>query len=144
VNRFLIDTDILSLYQREHPAVSVRIEAALRSRSVAVPLTVVAEQLAGRLAQLHSARTPADIARTSQLLSDAVLFFGNFPIQTTTPNAIEIYRSLRALKLNVGSNDLRIAAAALDAGAVVVTRNARDFGRVPGLTTADWSAAAAE
>jgi predicted nucleic acid-binding protein len=35
------------------------------------------------------------------------------------------------MKLNVGKNDLRIAAIAIVASAIVVTRNVLDFNRIP-------------
>ncbi len=43
------------------------------------------------------------------------------------------------MKLNVGRNDLRLAALALELGAIVVTDNIRDFVRVPGLSWIDWT-----
>ncbi len=43
------------------------------------------------------------------------------------------------MKLNVGHDDLRIAAIALENNAVVVTRNTRDFARVPELKVENWA-----
>ncbi len=52
--------------------------------------------------------------------------------------AMARFRWLVGLKLNVGPNDLRIAATALEYDLTVVTRNLRDFERVPGLQVENW------
>ncbi len=44
------------------------------------------------------------------------------------------------MRLNVGKMDLKIAAIALEHGCIVVTRNERDFRRVPGLVVENWAA----
>lgn len=53
--------------------------------------------------------------------------------------AILRFDNLLAMKLGVCATDLRIAAVVLENGAALVTRNLRDFRRVPGLTIEDWS-----
>jgi len=49
------------------------------------------------------------------------------------------FESLVSAKSNVKHNDLRIAAITKGIGAIVVTRNRHDFGRVPGLIIEDWA-----
>ena len=51
------------------------------------------------------------------------------------------YGQLKVMKLGVRAMDLRIAAVALENKAVVVTRNVRDFQRVPNLIVENWAAA---
>ena len=53
--------------------------------------------------------------------------------------AVAEFERLRRNKIRVGTQDLRIASIALSKNATVVTRNIRDFGRVPGLKIMDWS-----
>jgi tRNA(fMet)-specific endonuclease VapC len=46
---------------------------------------------------------------------------------------------MKRRKLKLGKMDLRIAATVLERAAILVTRNVRDFQRVPGLRTEDWT-----
>jgi tRNA(fMet)-specific endonuclease VapC len=64
---------------------------------------------------------------------------GRWRILPYTEAAIARVAQLKALRLNVRLMDLRIAAVAMENQAVVVTRNRRDFSRVPGLSVEDWS-----
>jgi len=50
----------------------------------------------------------------------------------------QAYRYLKTNGLLVGTNDLWIGAAALAFGKPLVTRNVRDFSRIPGLTLLDY------
>jgi tRNA(fMet)-specific endonuclease VapC len=56
-----------------------------------------------------------------------------------TRAAIARYESLKSMNLNVRKMDLRIAAIVLEQGSTLVTRNLRDFQRVPNLPIEDWS-----
>ena len=49
------------------------------------------------------------------------------------------FDSLTALRIRVGTMDLRIASIALSRGLTVLTRNLRDFRRVPGVIAEDWT-----
>lgn len=67
------------------------------------------------------------------------MFLRAFELLPYDENAEQCFADLRAQNLRVGSQDLRIAAIALANDACVVTRNQRDFERVPNLTLVDWS-----
>lgn len=83
---------------------------------------------------------PETIAVAYRKLSSSVTYFARFPILSFDLLEIALFHTLRKMRLNVGSMDLRIAAIALEANCTVITRNLRDFRRVPGLTVEDWSA----
>jgi tRNA(fMet)-specific endonuclease VapC len=107
-----------------------------------VVITVISleEQLSGWYRLLRQVTQPDDLARTYQNLIATVQFLARLPILPFQPAAIARCKQLIGMKLNVGRMDLRIAAIALEHGGIVVTRNKRDFARVPGLIVEDWSA----
>ena len=72
-------------------------------------------------------------------LRTTIEFFNTVDVLDFDRAAAEHYADLRSGKLRVGTQDLRIAAITLAAGGILVTRNRRDFERVPRLRVADWS-----
>ncbi|MEL6603180.1 MAG: type II toxin-antitoxin system VapC family toxin [Cyanobacteria bacterium J06614_10] len=62
--------------------------------------------------------------------------------ETTLPfdtDAIALFEKMRSRKVRVGTMDLRIAATALSNNLTLLTRNIKDFDKVPNLHTEDWT-----
>jgi len=135
---YVLDTDTLTLLQEGHPAVAGRFLEQSPQNTATTVLTVE-EQLSGWYTQLRKAKRPARLAWAYRRLADTGAFLANMRILTYDEQAMRRYEELRKAKLKVGLTDLRIAAVVLEHGAVLVTRNARDFRKVPGLHFEDWS-----
>jgi len=50
------------------------------------------------------------------------------------------FERLQKLRLRIGTMDLKIASIALAHNATLLSRNLKDFSKVPGLQVEDWSA----
>ena len=87
----------------------------------------------------HAAKHPHLRSRDQQLLDAILTSFEIFPL---TYQVVEIYGRLRAeLEFSgsaIGALDTFIAAQALSLAATLITSNAREFARVPGLQMEDW------
>ena len=134
----LLDTDSLTLFQHGPSPLEERVTAALPN-GLATTVISVQEQLVGWQAFLRSTKTDAQLAYAYQNLTNNVRTLSGIHIVTFSEAAIRRYNALLAMKLNIGKMDLRIAAIALEDDAVVITRNLRDFGRVPGLACENWA-----
>lgn len=135
---YILDTDTLSLHANGHPSVRAAVDAK-RPSELAITVISVEEQLSGWYALLRQVRSTQDQADVYLRMTVTVQTLSGLPIVTYSVPAIERFGRLLAMKLNVGRNDLRIAAIALEMGAIVVTRNERDFRRVPGLVVENWA-----
>jgi tRNA(fMet)-specific endonuclease VapC len=135
---YVLDTDTLTLYQENHPAVVGHL-AQHPPADIAITVLTVEEQLSGWYTRLRRAKDVDDLAAVYEHLTATAASLGRFRILSFTKPAILRFEQLRAAKLSVAKMDLRIAAVTLEVGGTVVTRNRRDFQRVPGLVIEDWS-----
>lgn len=128
---YILDTDHVTLHQYGHPQVLAKIQTHAASQ-LAITVVTVEEQMRGRLAQLG--RVGVDLSTAyAQLLKTAEYFCG-LRVLPFDPQAQRHFQQLREQKLRIGTLDLRIAAIVLWQEAVLVTRNQRDFERIPGLS----------
>ena len=135
---YLIDTDILSLFREGNPEVVRRVGLCLPGEVVTSVITIDEHQ-SGWYSLVRSAKKPNRLEHVYDSLIRATVFFSRLPVWNFTQAAIARFEGLKRSKHNVKKNDLRLAAIAFEAGATVVTRNLRDFTRVPSLVVEDWS-----
>lgn len=135
---YVLDTDTVQLFQNEHPLVIARVRAVAPG-DLAISVVTVEEQLSGWYAQLRQAKRPERLAWAYRRLAATVRFLSQIQIVDFDEPAIQRCEQLMKRKLKVRKTDLRIAATVLERGAILVTRNLRDFQRVPGLHIEDWS-----
>lgn len=133
---YILDTDHLSLYGRNHPQLITRLQ--LEQGRFATTAINVEEQLRGRLAQVAQARGTA-LSNTYQRLVETLLLLSEFQILPYNSNSHTIYQLLKAQRIRVGTQDLRIASIALTYDGILLTRNLQDFEKVPNLIVQDWS-----
>jgi tRNA(fMet)-specific endonuclease VapC len=136
--RFLFDTDHLTLYDHGHSRVRQRRNAEPRD-TVGISAVTIQEYLRGRLAALARHVSGSSQVQAYANLVASVQLFQQFPIAAFDLASQSHFQQLRALRPRIGTQDLKIAAIALANKLILLTRNRRDFGRIPGLSFDDWS-----
>ena len=134
----VLDTDIFSLYGRGHPNLDPRIDAH-PLEALAITVITVEEEMAGWYSLLRQARNADDEVRAYERLAAAVPVLARWRILPMSHPALARYEALKRMNLNVRKMDLRIAAIVLEVGGTLVSRNLRDFRRVPDLVVEDWA-----
>jgi tRNA(fMet)-specific endonuclease VapC len=97
------------------------------------------EQTLGAHNFINRAQTNTDTIRGYNLLIEILQGFASAPVLPFDAEAISIFDELRSQKVRVSTMDLRIAAIAISRDLVLLTRNVRDFSKVPKLVTEDWT-----
>ena len=129
--RRTLDTNICSYILRRHPADMVARFATLNREQLWLSAIVAAELRFGA-AKLGSPRFAAAVEA----------WLAGFELRPWPLEATHRYAQARAALERagqpIGGMDLMIAAHAMAEDSVVVTNNAREFHRVPGLAVEEW------
>jgi tRNA(fMet)-specific endonuclease VapC len=135
------DTDILSDILRDTPAVVAR-AALIDSVNQVVPVVVVEEVIRGRFATIRQAEAgkgKVTLEQAYDLFERSFRALATFRTLAYTDPADKLVGAFKRSRIRVGTRDLRIAAICIVHGATLVTRNARDYAQIPGLTIDVWN-----
>lgn len=137
----VLDTDHISLLQHHDSPHA----AALRQRVLALPTDEVAVTAATLEEQARSwislIGRYTDVRQQVAYYARFVAMFRFFAAWQILPfdeRAAEEFRRLRNERVRIGATDLKIAAITLVHAATLVSRNLRDFDKVPGLRAESW------
>jgi tRNA(fMet)-specific endonuclease VapC len=138
----ILDTDSISLLERSEHAPGARLRGRLlrlQPDNYATTIMSYEEQCRGWLGYLSRAKSVADQIERYRRLGQQLRNYCAFKILPFDERAAVEFQRLQKLKIRVGTMDLKIAAIALAHEAIMVTRNLRDFIKIPGLKIEDWT-----
>ncbi|ALF54644.1 nucleic acid-binding protein, contains PIN domain protein [Nostoc piscinale CENA21] len=135
---WILDTDSVSLFQNGHPQISKRI-SQVSSADVAVTIITFEEQVRGRFNVIRQTDSVDKLVIAYARLQATYNYFHSIQLISFTQAAANYYTQFLQQKVRIGTQDLRIVAIVIANNAILVTRNQRDFCRVPGLRFEDWT-----
>jgi len=128
---YALDTNTVLDYFKGKGGVGAKL-LAVPPGEIALPAVAAYEVWIGVLGSQNSQRRQAEYERFLSMIE--VLPFD----AAAGRRAAELRMALERKGDAIGPMDTLIAATALAHGATLVTRNVREFGRVPGLTVVNW------
>ena len=135
---WVLDTDCISLFQQGHPNLTQRI-SAVNPEEIAVTIITVEEQLRGRFHVIRQTHSSEKLVLAYARLRATLEYFQTICQLDFDRKAYDCYTELIRQKVRIGTQDLRIAAIVISRNSILVTRNQRDFSRVPNLRFEDWT-----
>ena len=135
------DTDVLTELFAGNAAYGQRFVAIDQDKR-GLPIVAAAEVLRGWLAAIRQAEAGKGKMSLEYALGQfqqRLVNMAPFTFLSYTAAAEALAAAMRRQRLRVGTRDLRIAAVCIVHGATLVTRNARDYAQIPGLTFDVWN-----
>lgn len=139
---YLLDTDHVVVLQTEAAGDFQRLVARMSGYAPSeffVSIITFHEEMLGWNAYIARAKDQAGVARGYAKLYDLLEYFRDAQVLPYDVAAADRYEALRRARVRIGTMDLRIAAIALSRDMTILTRNLRDFDRIPGVSVEDWT-----
>ena len=139
---FVLDSDHVTLLQRATSAEAQRLRfrlSSIRPDEKFVTVITFEEQLRGWLAQIARSKSPLQQMEPYRRLEVLLKYYSAVNILSFDERVVEKFQELKAACIRIGTMDLKIAAITLAHDATLLSRNLRDFSKVPGLKVEDWS-----
>ena len=137
----ILDTDHISVLQYvDSPTVSnlrSRLTAAW-PRKVATTAITLEEQTRSWLGLIHRYKEVHRQVPYYDRLIQLFDFFAHWSVLPFDDAAADEFNRLRGERIRIGTMDLKIASIALACDAALLSRNLRDFDKVPGLQVENW------
>jgi tRNA(fMet)-specific endonuclease VapC len=135
----LLDTNILTALHNAHPKV-LQAMAKVDDPIVATTIVTKAEMLRGRIEYLLKADQPEILLRAQTRYTETERLLQEIQIIPFDAKSIEQFQTLcsQSRFRKVGRGDLLIASISLAHRATLVTRNLKDFDRIPNLKIVNW------
>jgi tRNA(fMet)-specific endonuclease VapC len=140
--KYLLDTDHISILQKQSGQEFTNVAARIAQHphsDVAFSIVSFHEQVLGCHAYLNRARNSADPVRGYDMVGQVQRDFAAAIVLPFDGAAASEFDSLLAQRIRIATMDLRLAAITLSRGLTLLTRNKRDFSKVPGLMFSDWT-----
>jgi tRNA(fMet)-specific endonuclease VapC len=138
----VLDTDVFTIVQRESGEDYARLSARLdgvHPDPVCVTDLTFEEQMRGWLAWIAGAKSLEKQVFGYERLRGLLEDYQPWPMLPFDDQAAVTFQQLKDGKVRIGTTDLKIAAVALSRDALLLTRNLRDFRKVPDLRVEDWT-----
>ncbi len=139
---YILDTDLFSLTDRttSHESQRLRFHLSnLADDELATTIITFEEQMRGWLSWLAQARSLSQQVERYLQLNRMVFSYRQVNILDFNSRAAEEFEQLRKQRIRIGTMDLKIAAISLANDATLLSRNIKDFSKVPGLKVEDWA-----
>ena len=140
--KYLLDTDHLSVLQkstgRDYEYLSARM-AQIPISDFGISIVTVHEQFLGSHTYISRTRTIRDLVKGYEFMTRLVGNIKTIPVAPFDDSASMLFDNFQSQGVKVATMDLRIAAIACSRRLILLTRNHRDFVKVPGLNIEDWT-----